>query len=138
MYRWLLPLKDTGATVYSLLGCFATIILAIGGIVLATTVLSEHLQAFGIRLSFLCYQSGMFLWGIAGCIACWILMKHAFVPKPWFRFGFIAYFIFTFGCMLEWFGYSYGLYCSIPGALFEFGLASWALYGLPDPKKHHH
>ncbi|HCL04473.1 MAG TPA: hypothetical protein DHW64_00135 [Chitinophagaceae bacterium] len=76
---------------------------------------------------------GMFTWGIAGLVLCYLLHKSGLVPFVFAVWGCIGYLIFITGTVLELFGLPVGMLFSIPGGLFEITLSVWLIrYGFKD------
>jgi len=127
---------------YIALACVATTVLVFGVIALLMLIpLSEAYVSDGTTTATTfntifnmlksaganAYQIGMALWGVGGILMCAVLYKARLVPRIFSVWGFIGYFIFITGTLLELYGYPYGVMLSMPGGLFEIGLSLWLI-----------
>ncbi len=134
MFGFLKNIHAFFAGCYIVLGMFATLLLALGGIFLQLPIVaSENVVAFTdatvlqfqliLQLcsaaNFYMYQCGMILWGLGGTVLCVLLIQSACAPVWLLIFGITGYVVFITGCLLELFGYQYGVLLSVPGGLFE-------------------
>lgn len=72
------------------------------------------------------YQAGMAGLGIGSIVFCLVLLRAGLVPAFLAIWGLIGYGIFAIGALLELFGVAgIGLWCSIPGGLFEVFFGVW-------------
>lgn len=142
MFDVVRPVDQRVACAYMSAGLFSTWMLAMGAVFLLVALpVSEqcssgggHLSVFGlmvvqaIRLNFYAYQTGMVLWGAGGLCLCVLLRRAKLVPGFFSVWGLSGYAVFVAGACAELFGYPIGVWCSIPGGLFEIGLSVWLLW----------
>lgn len=138
MFTLLRTFKAVLSYLYFSFGCFATMMLALGGIFLTLPVSlsqppDQHTQSFELlfsfcqRANFYVYQSGMCLWGAGGLILCYLLHRTKLVPVFFPLLGYAGYSFFIAGTLLELFGYPFGVMLSAPGGLFELMLGCWLI-----------
>jgi len=73
------------------------------------------------------YQIGMAIWGLGGLLFVAVLYKSKIVSRIFSIWGFVGYFVFIAGTILELFGSSVGVLLAIPGGLFEVSLSLWLI-----------
>lgn len=142
MFRILREFNRYMAYGYISSALFSTLLLALGGILLLLLVplsdlhvnessldntLIQALVAVSTKGNFYAYQLGMSIWGVGGLMLCYLLIRSRAVPKFLPIWGYIGYVIFIAGTLSEILGYGTGLYCSIPGGLFEIFLSVWLI-----------
>ena len=76
---------------------------------------------------FYAYQIGMAIWGLGGLLFVAVLYKSKIVSRIFSIWGFVGYFVFIVGTILELFGSSVGVLLAIPGGLFEVSLSLWLI-----------
>ena len=139
MFHLLKVKVKSWATVYFVLSCFATFMLALGAVFLLLPIsiseifIQSKVDPFAFVISldfassgyFYCYQFGIILWACGGLIFSFFLCKCKLAPSFFSVWGYIGYLILLIGCFLELFGVPYGILLSLPGGLFEVVLSVW-------------
>lgn len=73
------------------------------------------------------YQLAMIVLGIGSMPFCYLLLRSGLIPTPLAWMGLLGYALLALGSCFELFGYNYGTMLSLPGGLFEVGLAIWLM-----------
>jgi hypothetical protein len=141
VYRVLHRHSFIAARIYFHLGWFATILLAIGGIMILFSIpmyrlprVIEGVPDWGdwpsvlVKFNFYFYQLGMMCWSLGGLALCYVVYRHQLLPIGFPIWGFVGYTCLTLGSCFEIFGTPIGLILSIPGGLFEIAFSVWLLW----------
>lgn len=89
------------------------------------------------KANFWAYQIAMIALGLGSIWFCMVLWKSHLVPAPLALLGLAGYCLLVIGVVLEFFGFGVGIMLSVPGGLFEMGLAVWLLvkgFNMPNGK----
>lgn len=112
------------------------VLLAIGVLCLLMIVpLGQHagadwakgLSSFLVQANTMAYQIAVLSLGLGSVFFCSLLFRARLVPPFLAAWGVIGYAIFMAGAVAELFAVHIGVALSIPGGLFEVGLALWLI-----------
>lgn len=87
----------------------------------------QLLASFAQKAHFWAYQLAMLVLGIGSLGLCWLLLKQGLVPRFLAIWGLVGYFLLFAGSILELNGLPFGIWCSIPGGLFELYFGIWLI-----------
>jgi hypothetical protein len=73
------------------------------------------------------YNLGQATLCFGGVFLCLLLFQTRLIPRPLAAIGVIGYVIHATGAIAEIFGIHIGLFLSLPGGIFELGIAFWLL-----------
>jgi hypothetical protein len=73
------------------------------------------------------YNLGQATLCFGGVFLCLLLFRTRLIPRPLAAIGVIGYVIHATGAIAEIFGVHIGLFLSLPGGIFELGIAFWLL-----------
>ena len=93
----------------------------------ASVIGAKALGSIAIQWNTLAYQIGEMSLCFGGVFLCLLLFRTRLIPRFLSVWGVIGYAIFLAGIIAEIFGVHIVLMLSIPGGLFEVGLAFWLL-----------
>lgn len=93
----------------------------------ADPYVTEMLYRLATQGNFHAYQLAMIVLGLGSIPFCYLLLRSALIPALLAWTGLLGYGLLAFGACLELFGYGYGMVFSLPGGLFEVGLATWLM-----------
>jgi hypothetical protein len=74
------------------------------------------------------YNLGQATLCFGGVFLCLLLFRTRLIPRPLAAIGVIGYVIHATGAIAEIFGVHIGLFLSLPGGIFELGIAFWLLF----------
>lgn len=139
-YRMLAGYNKLTAQIYLLARIIEGALLAIGAILLyASTYTAYKIKEFDDNLpiiiatlseqyNFVFYQIAMLTLGMGSISFCIILLKFGLAPKFICMLGIIGYIFLLIGSIAELYKIETGIYCSIPGGLFEMLFAYWLIF----------
>jgi hypothetical protein len=88
---------------------------------------AKALGSLLVQSNTVAYQIAVMALGLGSTLFCWLLWQSKLVPVLLAQLGVIGYAIFLAGGIFEIFGIHIGVALSVPGGLFEVGLAIWLL-----------
>ncbi len=139
-YKLLASYNKLIAQGYLITRIFEGIFLSAGATYLFTTIFSvgsttqlghiklAEMAKFAEHYNFISYQIAMTILGIGSVSFCFVLVKFCLVPKLIGLLGIIGYSILSLGSIIELYKIEIGIYCSIPGGLFEIIFAYWLIF----------
>lgn len=88
---------------------------------------ARALGSFAINANTMAYQIAMMSLGLGGILLGSLLFRSRLIPRFLAGWGVVGYAMLLTGAIAEIFGIHIGLILSIPGGLFELGLAAWLI-----------
>lgn len=83
---------------------------------------SVIVREFAVTIHRISYQVAMLILGLGSLSFCRVLYRSGLLPAFWAIWGFAGYLLLAAGAVAELCGWSFGLYFSLPGGLFELAL----------------
>lgn len=138
MYRVAKPHGEGIALGYLGTRIFESIVMAVGVVFLLLQIpLAREATEAGASIQLLgtlaseanvyAYQVAMIGLGVGSVPFWYLIYRSRLIPRPLAALGIVGYAIFASGAVLEVLGLEVGLILSIPGALFEVGVAIWLI-----------
>lgn len=88
---------------------------------------AEMLAVLAQKANYWLYQTAMMALCVGSIGFCVILWKFHIIPAALALMMLVGYIVLLLGVILEFFGYSVGVICSVPGGLCEIGFGAWLL-----------
>jgi hypothetical protein len=88
---------------------------------------AKALGSLAVQSNTMAYQIGQMSLGLGAVFLCLLLFRTRLIPRFLSIWGLVGYAILMAGTIAEIFGIHIGIMLSIPGGLFEVGLAFWLI-----------
>jgi hypothetical protein len=88
---------------------------------------AKALGSLAVQSNTMAYQIGQMSLGLGAVFLCLLLFRTRLIPRFLSIWGLVGYAILMAGTIAEIFGIHIGIMLSIPGGIFEVGLAFWLI-----------